>query len=64
VFTPFAAIWNITGQPAISLPQYQGEDGLPLGVQLVGPPLGEGKLLSLATELEAARPWAQRPARP
>jgi amidase len=56
VFTPFTAIWNITGQPAISLPLYQGEDGLPLGVQLVGPPLDEGVLLSLATELEAARP--------
>lgn len=64
VFTPFTAIWNITGQPAISLPLYQGEDGLPLGVQLVGPPLGEGLLLSLATELEAACPWAARLARP
>ncbi len=64
IFTPFTAVWNITGQPAISLPLYQGEDGLPLGVQLVGPPLGEGLLLSLATELEAARPWADRLARP
>ena len=64
MFTPFTAIWNITGQPAISLPLYQGEDGLPLGVQLVGPPLGEGLLLSLATELEAACPWAGRLARP
>jgi amidase len=64
VFTPFTAVWNITGQPAISLPLYQGADGLPLGVQIVGPPLGEGLLLSLATELEAARPWAERLARP
>lgn len=64
VFTPFTAVWNITGQPAISLPLYQGEDGLPLGVQFVGPPLGEGLLLSLAMELEAARPWADRLARP
>jgi amidase len=64
VFTPFTAIWNITGQPAISLPLYHGEDGLPLGVQLVGAPLGEGLLLSLATELEAACPWAERLARP
>jgi amidase len=63
VFTPFTALWNITGQPAISLPLYQGEDGVPLGVQVVGPPLGEGLLLALATELEAARPWAQRMAR-
>lgn len=60
VFTPFTATWNITGQPAISLPLYQGEDGLPLGVQVVGPPLGEGLLLSLATQLEEALPWAAR----
>ena len=64
VFTPFTAVWNITGQPAISLPLYQGADGLPLGVQIVGPPLGEGLLLSLAAELEAVRPWAERLARP
>lgn len=59
-FTPYTAIWNVTGQPAISLPLFHGDDGLPLGVQLVGPPLGEGLLLSLATQLEAARPWAGR----
>lgn len=64
LFTPFTATWNITGQPAISLPLYHGADGLPLGVQVVGPPLGEGLLLSLATELEAAQPWAGRLARP
>ncbi len=63
-FTPFTAIWNITGQPAISLPLYQGADGLPIGVQFVGPPLGEGLLLALATELEAALPWSGRLARP
>lgn len=59
-FSPFTAHWNLTGQPAISLPLYQGADGLPLAVQLVGPPLGEGLLLSLATQLEAAHPWAGR----
>jgi amidase len=59
-FTPYTAIWNVTGQPAISLPLFHGDDGLPLGVQLVGPPLGEGLLLSLAAQLEAARPWAER----
>ena len=59
-FTPYTAIWNVTGQPAISLPLFHGDDGLPLGVQLVGPPLGEGLLLSLAAQLEAARPWADR----
>lgn len=63
-FAPFAAICNITGQPAISLPLYQGPDGLPLGVQFMGPPLGEGLLLALAAELETALPWADRLPRP
>jgi amidase len=59
-FSPFTATWNATGQPAISLPLYQGADGLPLGIQLVGRPLGEGTLLALAAQLEAALPWASR----
>ncbi len=59
-FTPFTPIWNVTGQPAISLPLAQGQDGLPLAVQVVGPPLGEGMLLSLAAQVEAAQPWADR----
>ena len=50
----------MTGQPAISLPLFHGEDGLPLGVQLAGKPAGEGELLALAAQLEAARPWAGR----
>ncbi|HEV8191175.1 MAG TPA: amidase [Ktedonobacterales bacterium] len=60
VFSPFTATFNVTGQPAISLPLYQGDEGLPLGVQLVGGPLGEGTLLSLARQLETALPWADR----
>lgn len=64
IFTPFTAIWNTTGQPAISLPLYHGADGLPIGVQFVGQPLGEGLLLALAAELEVALPWAERLARP
>jgi amidase len=60
VFTPFTPGFNVTGQPAISIPLYQGPDGLPLAVQFVGKPLGEGTLLSLAAQLEAARPWAGR----
>jgi amidase len=59
-FTPYTAIFNSTGQPAISLPLFHGDDGLPLGVQLVGRPAGEGQLLSLAAQLEEARPWADR----
>ena len=60
LFTPFTAIFNVTGQPAISLPLFHGDDGLPLAVQLAGPPAGEGLLLSLSAQLEAARPWADR----
>jgi amidase len=59
-FTPFTAISNVTGSPAISLPLAQHPDGLPLGVQLVGRPAGEGPLLALAAQLEAARPWSGR----
>ena len=59
-FTPYTAIFNVTGQPAISLPLFHGDDGLPLGVQLAGRPAGEAELLALAAQLEAARPWAER----
>ncbi|MEA2154980.1 MAG: amidase [Solirubrobacteraceae bacterium] len=59
-FTPYTAISNVTGTCAISLPLYEREDGLPLAVQLIGRPAGEGALLALAAQLEAARPWAGR----
>jgi amidase len=59
-FTPFTAIFNVTGQPAVALPLYHGEDGLPTGVQLVGPPAREEVLLSLAAQLESALPWSDR----
>jgi amidase len=59
-FTPFTSIVNITGQPAISLPLYHGEDGLPTAVQLVGPPAREEVILRLAAQLEEALPWAER----
>jgi amidase len=60
LFTPYTPVFNATGQPGISLPLYEGEDGLPLGVQIIGSPAGEERLLSLAAQLEAAQPWAQR----
>jgi amidase len=59
-FTPFTPIFNASGQPAISLPLFEGEDGLPLAVQLVGRPAGEGPLLALAAQLERAHSWAER----
>lgn len=60
LFAPFTPVWNITGQPAISLPLTQGADGLPVGVQFIGPPLGDGLLLALGQQLETAHPWAER----
>jgi amidase len=60
LFTPFTPVFNASGQPGISLPLYQGEDGLPLGVQIVGRPAGEAALLALASQIEAASPWADR----
>ena len=59
-FTPYTAIVNVTGQPAVSVPLYEGDDGLPLAVQLIGPPAGEDALLGLAAQLERAHPWSGR----
>ncbi len=59
-FTPYTAIINVSGLPAISLPLYETEDGVPLGVQLVGGPVGEGALLALSRQLEQALPWTGR----
>jgi len=59
-FVGFTYPYNCTGQPAISLPLGVDSAGLPIGVQLVGPPRGEAVILSLAAELEQARPWSDR----
>jgi amidase len=59
-FTPFTAAFNVTGQPAVSLPLHWTDEGLPIGVHLVGPPIGEALLLRVAAQLEATRPWAHR----
>jgi amidase len=62
-FTPFTSPYNVTGQPAVSLPLHWAEvEGatLPVGVQLVGRPADEVTLISLAAQLEAAAPWAGR----
>jgi amidase len=61
-FTPYTAIYNCTGQPAISLPMYESASGLPIGMMLVGRLGGEAALLTLAAQVEAALPWiARRP---
>ena len=57
---PFFGLFNATGQPACSVPAGFDRDGLPLAVQLAGRPYDEATLLSLAAEIERARPWADR----
>jgi amidase len=59
-FVPFEAIWNHIGQPAATVPVGVGSDGMPLSVQLLGRPNDEATLLSLAAQMEAERPWADR----
>ena len=56
----FAAFGNITGLPAISLPLFWNEDGVPVGAMLTGGPFDEATLVRLGAQLEAARPWADR----
>jgi amidase len=59
-YTAFTAAFNVTGQPAVSLPLHVDEAGLPVGVQLVGGFGREDQLLRLSAQLEAARPWRDR----
>ncbi|MFP6627244.1 MAG: amidase [Deltaproteobacteria bacterium] len=57
---PFTPLFNVTGQPAVSLPLCQAESGLPTGVQVVGGPWDEAGVLRLAAQLEEAMPWRDR----
>jgi amidase len=57
---PFQAMFNVTGQPAAVVPWDLDGNGVPTSVQLVGRPFDEATLLSLAAQIEQARPWAQR----
>jgi amidase len=59
-YVPFTALQNGTGQPAINLPLFWNEGGLPIGTQFVGRFGEEALLLQLATQLEKEAPWAGR----
>jgi amidase len=59
---PFTGIWNMTGQPAISVPAPPASNGLPIGAQLIAPRDGEATLLALTAQLERELGWpARRP---
>jgi amidase len=57
---PYAAAWNYTGQPAATIPAGFTDSGLPRSAMVVGRPNDEDTLISLAAQLEAERPWADR----
>jgi amidase len=59
-FVPFTPICNITGQPAMSVPLFRSDEGLPIGTHFVGRFGDEATLFRLAAQLEAARPWGNR----
>jgi amidase len=59
-FSPFTAPVNVAGLPAASVPFVWTEDGLPIGIHLIGRAAGEAVLFRLAAQLEQAQPWADR----
>jgi len=59
-FTPYTALYNVSGQPAVNVPLHWTADGLPIGIMLAGRMGEEGTLISLSAQLEAARPWKDR----
>jgi amidase len=60
LYTPYTALYNMSGQPAASLPLHWSDDGLPIGVMLAAHPAQDGLLFSLCAQVEAAAPWHDR----
>jgi amidase len=56
-FMPYTAVFNVTGQPAMSIPLYWNESGLPVGMHFAGRFGDEATLFRLAGQLERAQPW-------
>ncbi|MDQ3735398.1 MAG: amidase family protein [Actinomycetota bacterium] len=61
-FAPYPAVWNLAGYPAMSIPMGTRGDGLPLAVQMVGPPGSEARLLAAAAALQRELPWQRQAA--
>src|SRR5438445_11882792 len=59
-FTPFTPLFNMTGQPAMSVPLYWDQQGLPIGIHFAGRMGDEALLLQLAAQLEQAVPWKNK----
>jgi amidase len=59
-FTPWTALFNLSGQPSVSVPLHWNDAGLPIGTMLSGRMGEEGTLISLSAQLEAARPWKDK----
>ncbi|MGA8986893.1 amidase [Aeromicrobium sp.] len=60
LFTPYTALYNMTGQPAASLPLHWSAENLPIGIMLATLPGQDGPLFSLSAQVEAAAPWYER----
>lgn len=60
LYTPWTSFINVSGLPAITLPVYQTDEGLPMGVQLIGRPGGEHTLLAVGAQLERRLAWHRR----
>lgn len=59
-WTGYVYPFNLTGHPALSVPSGFASDGLPTGLQIVGPRHGDAEVLRLGALIEQARPWADR----